>query len=214
MPSPIQGESYITQGYGLTDFARSATGRSYYKNFPGGIHPGVDFGTHKINLPVVATVEGKIVRAGFETGWGNHIELLGADGWNRQYCHLSMMNVVVGQLVKPGDVLGKVGSTGSSSAIHLHYGNRRRGTWGGWEYRNPSADFKDLPKSLPAPTGKLIKSDDENDKAVYIFNGKVKFPIPDWDTFIFLFGAKAKIEIVSSDVLSKISTGEILPSLK
>ena len=214
MPSPILGTSYITQQYGLTDFARSSSGRSYYKNFPGGIHPGVDFGTHRINLPVVATVDGEIVRAKLDGGWGNHVELLGADGWNRQYAHLSAMKVVVGQKVKAGDELGKVGTTGSSSAIHLHYGNRRRSTFGSWEYRNPSLDFKDLPKSSPLPTGKLIKSDEEEDKAVYIYNGRTKFPVPDWDTFVFLFGEKAKIELVSPDVISKIPMGDLLPSLK
>jgi murein DD-endopeptidase MepM/ murein hydrolase activator NlpD len=164
-------------------------------------------------LPVVATVAGKIVRANKDGGWGNHIELQGEDGWNRQYAHLSAMNVVVGQQVRPGDVLGKVGTTGSSSAIHLHYGNRRRSTFGSWEYRNPSTDFKDLPKTSPLPTGKLIKSDEKDERAVYIYNGRAKFPIPDWETFIFLFGKAAKIEEVSGDVLSKIPTGEFIPSL-
>lgn len=214
MSSPILGESYITQGYGLTDFARSTTGRGYYKNFPGGIHPGVDFGTHRINLPVIATIEGKIVRAGLDGGWGNHIELQGADGWNRQYCHLSAISVAVGRSVKPGDVLGKVGSTGSSSAVHLHYGSRRRTALLSWEYRNPSADFKDLPKTSTLPKGKLIKSNDDDDHSVYIYNGRSKFPLPDWDTFTFLFGGKASIEEVNPDILSKIPTGDILPSLK
>lgn len=213
MPSPILGESYVTQSYGLTDFARSSTGRSYYKNFPGGIHPGYDFGTNRLPLPVVATVAGKIVRAGLDGGWGNHVELQGADGWNRQYAHLSAISVVLGAQVKPGDVLGKVGNSGSSSATHLHYGNRRRGTFGSWEYRNPSADFKDLPVVAPFPTGKLIKSSNPEDRAVYIFNGRSKFPLPDWNTLEFLFGEKAKIEQVSDDILSKIPTGEILPSL-
>lgn len=216
MPSPIQGESYITQQYGLTDFARSSEGKKYYKNFPGGIHPGIDFGTHHVNLPVVATVDGIIVRAKLDGGWGNHVELLGADGWNRQYCHLSMMKVVVGQEVKVGDVLGKVGTTGSSSAIHLHYGNRRRTTFGSWEYRNPSADLKDLPKTAPMPTGKLIKSKNPEDHAVYIYNGRSKFPVPDEGTFVFLFGQNGwgTIEEVNDDILTKIPTGEMIPSLK
>ena len=215
MPFPIQGKCYITQSYGQTDYARSATGRSLYKAFGAVGHPGIDFGTARINLPIVALVKGKVVRASLDGGWGNHVEVQGEDGWNRQYAHLSAMNVVVGQLVKPGDVLGKVGNTGASSATHLHYGNRRRKTLGGWEYRDPSGDFKEIAETAKLPTGKLIKSSTEEDRSVYVYNGKAKFPVPDMQTFELLFGKEGwnKIEKVESDVITKIPTGAYLPSM-
>lgn len=211
---PIKGYSYITQSYGLTDFAKSATGKSFYKNFPGGIHPGIDFGTKRINLPVIALVQGEIVKAKYDGGWGYHIELLGEDGWRRQYCHLSAMFVQVGDKVEFGQELGRVGSTGSSTAIHLHYGNRRWNKYR-WEYRDPTIDFKASPEEAKLPTSKLIKEDDPTKRAVFIYNGEKKFPIPDWDTKVFLFGEGSDdIELVEPDVMSKIPEGPLMTSLR
>lgn len=213
MTYPILGKCYVTQEYGLTDFARSPRGRLAYKNFPGGIHPGVDFGTAGINLPVISTIYGKVVRASFDGGWGNHVEILGVDGWNRQYAHLNDISVKVGQQVSPGVILGQVGTTGASTGVHLHYGNRRRKLTMAWEYRDPRNDFEIVEKPV-MPTGKLIKSNHVDKPGVYIFNGKSKFGVPDWETLTFLFGEKPVIEEVSEDILTKIPEPGLIPSLK
>lgn len=205
---PIIGKCYITQGYGVTDFAKANP--SIYKSF-GGIHPGVDFGTHGITLECIALVPGKTVYAGLNGGWGNCVEILGADGWRRQYAHLSSIKVAKGDVVAPGDVIGRVGTTGQSTGIHLHYGNRRWKVLGGWEYRNPSGDFEDAPIDSPKlPTGKLIKG---NSPEVYAFNGKQKFYIPDMETLKFLFPT-SKIQDVTEDIVSKIPNGGSIPSMK
>lgn len=139
MPNPIKGPYYPTQKYGLTDFAKTAVGKAAYKNFPGGIHPGVDFGTKGKSLPVIATCDGEVTRASMDGGWGNHVVVKGSDGWGRQYCHLASISVQAGKIVKMGDELGKVGTTGASTGIHLHYGHRiQKGS--GYEYRDPSAE--------------------------------------------------------------------------
>lgn len=212
-------EFYITQEYGLTDFARSTQGKAYYKYFPNGIHPGYDFGTYGINLEAVATVDGEVVLAGPNGGWGNSVEVMGADGWRRQYAHLSMVSVKVGQKVKAGDTVGRIGTTGSSTAVHLHYGHRRW-TSGKWEYRNPSVDFIVPPEAAKPlmPTSRFIKSTDPTNRAVYVFNGRMRFAIPDWQTFLILSG-KAKdqakeIEEVSPDSLTKIPEGPMATSFK
>ena len=208
---PITGKCYITQGYGATDFARSVFGQKAYKNF-GGIHPGIDWGTGGINAPTVSTIAGKIVRASMDGGWGNHVEIQGSDGWNRQYGHLQSISVKIGDTVIPGQEIGKVGTTGASTGIHLHYGNRRRKMFGGWEYRDPSNDFQDMPVAV-MPTSKLIKQNGES--GVYVFNGKAKFGIPDWPTKVFLFGdGDDNIEEVEADILTKIPTLGFFPSLK
>jgi murein DD-endopeptidase MepM/ murein hydrolase activator NlpD len=119
--------------------------------------------------------------------------------------------VKVGQEIKIGDMLGRVGTTGASTGVHLHFGNRKRKLTGGWEYRDPSVDLRDVPEEAVMPTGKLVKAIGKPD--VYIFNGKHLFPIPNWGTFVFLFGQDAKIEEVSQDILSKIPEGDILPML-
>lgn len=211
---PIIGKSYSTQQYGLTPYAQSSAGRIAYKNFPGGIHPGVDFGTGGITAECIALVEGTIVRASLDGGWGNHVELQGADGWRRQYAHLSSIKVPVGAQVKPGDVLGRVGTTGASTGIHLHYGNRRRTLMMTWEYRDPSADFEDKkPPTAPKITSRLIKGNGPALTTIYVYNGKGKFRVPDIETLRFLFGAEA-YELVDNDVLTKIPEGLSLPSLK
>lgn len=212
---PILGKSYITQQYGLTSFAISISGKKIYKNFPGGIHPGVDFGTKGLNLPAISTIYGKVVKASLDGGWGNHVEIQGVDGWNRQYAHLEGFTVKVGDQVKPGDIVGHIGTTGASTGVHLHYGNRRRKLTLGWEYRDPSNDFS-MVEEAPMPKKKLIKSSNVNKPGVYIFNGKSKFGIPDGETLEFLFGKKgwSMIEEVSDDILTKIPEPAIIPSLK
>ena len=207
---PIEGKYYETQGYGLTQFASSATGRKAYANFPGGIHPGLDFGTGGINLQALSTIPGKVVFAGANGGWGNYVEVLGSDGWRRQYAHLESIGVKVGDSVMPGTVIGRVGTTGASTGTHLHYGNRRRTMLGAWEYRDPSGDLATVPAASPMPTGKLVKSKARAE--VYAFNGTKLFYIPSIATLKFLFGV-TKIEIVEEDVLSKIPKGDSFPDL-
>lgn len=144
---PIDGEAYLTQGYGLTPFARSERGKRAYKNFQGGIHPGLDFGTHGRNSPVRSATDGKVVAAGPRGGWGNMVEVRGKDGWRRQYAHLDRVCARDGAAVRKGDVIGTVGNTGASTGIHLHYGNRRWTTR--WEYRDPTNDLVDMAKKKP-----------------------------------------------------------------
>lgn len=214
MTNPILGVCYVTQGYGLTDFAKSATGRRAYKNFPGGVHPGIDFGTHGKPLEVIALVPGKIVNVTTNDGWGGHVELEGADGWRRQYAHLSSISCKVGQMVKRGDVLGKVGNTGASTGTHLHYGNRRRKALGGWEYRDPSPDFLDvvLPPPPAIKRGELIMSDEKPD--VFVYTGTKKHAIPDWPTKVLLFGEGGdNIKTLPQDFVAKIPSGDPIPSL-
>jgi murein DD-endopeptidase MepM/ murein hydrolase activator NlpD len=210
---PIKGRCYITQGYGLTDYARSQAGKIAYKNFPGGIHSGIDFGTGGVNAPIISVCDGRVVRAGYDGGWGIHIEIEGADGWQRQYAHCSAVFVKVGSLVSVGDEIGRVGTTGNSTGVHLHFGNRRRKPLGSWEYRDPSGDLADAAVEEPVPiTKKLIKGTLKPD--VYIFTGRFKYPVPDWPTKVFLFGDGAgDIEIVSQDRVDKIAIGPVLPSL-
>ena len=210
MPLPIKENHYLTQGYGLTPFARSATGQRIYKNFPNGIHPGLDFGTKGINHAVLSTCAGKVVASGLDGGWGIMVEVEGTDGWRRQYAHLQYTTVEKGEFVDVGAMLGRVGTTGASTGIHLHYGHRRRSSWK-WEYRDPSFELEKVEEPVRI-TKKLIKS--PTSSAVYIYTGRYKYPIPDWETKVFLFGnGSSDIEEIEQDRLEKIPLGTIIPSL-
>ncbi len=207
---PIIGDHYQTQGYGRTEFARSALGLRLYRAF-GGVHPGVDFGTRGVNLEIVATCDGTVVRAGIDGGWGNHVELKGADGWNRQYAHLSAVSVKLGAKVVAGTVLGRVGNTGSSTATHLHYGHRRRKLTGGWEYRDPSVDLAEVPVPVAPPTARVIKGSKSPD--IYVWTGRMRHRVPDWETYAFLFRGES-FEEVDDGVISKLPEGPPMVSLR
>ncbi|MFO3689189.1 peptidoglycan DD-metalloendopeptidase family protein [Staphylococcus felis] len=88
----------------------------------GGMHYGVDFFMN-VGTPVRAISSGKIVEAGWTNyGGGNQIGLIENDGVHRQwYMHLSKFNVKVGDTVKAGQIIGWSGSTGYSTAPHLHF---------------------------------------------------------------------------------------------
>jgi murein DD-endopeptidase MepM/ murein hydrolase activator NlpD len=90
------------------------------------MHPGIDL-RGEIGEPVHATADGKVVVAGRDGGYGNLVEIDHGDGLSTRYGHLSQIEVKVGQKVRIGQVIGKIGSTGRSTGPHLHYETRIKG---------------------------------------------------------------------------------------
>jgi len=85
------------------------------------MHKGMDF-TSPRGTPVFATGDGVVLRAdNRSSGYGNHIRISHGYGYKTLYAHLHKYNVKKGQVVKRGDIIGFVGSTGRSQAPHLHY---------------------------------------------------------------------------------------------
>ena len=84
-------------------------------------HPGMDFAA-PTGTPIYATGDGYVERADANAqGYGNHVVINHGFGYETLYGHMSKMNVVAGQKVKRGQVIGFVGSTGLSTAPHVHY---------------------------------------------------------------------------------------------
>ncbi len=83
-------------------------------------HPGIDISA-PIGTKVLAPADGVVISVGEKGGYGNAIVLNHQYGVATRYGHLSGYNVRPGQKVKRGDVIGFVGSTGRSTAPHLHY---------------------------------------------------------------------------------------------
>ncbi len=79
---------------------------------------------------VVASAGGRVTRSESEgdVSYGNWIEIEHAGGYRTRYAHLSVRGVSVGERVSMGDKIGEVGSTGHSSAPHLHYEQLSGGT--------------------------------------------------------------------------------------
>jgi Peptidase family M23 len=106
-----------------TDLKRTASGwgmriHPIYKILR--FHYGMDFAA-TIGTEVFATGTGVVKAADRETGYGNTVVIDHGYGYESYYAHLSRINVQIGQRINRGDVIGRVGSTGTSTAPHLHY---------------------------------------------------------------------------------------------
>ncbi|PNV80948.1 MAG: peptidase M23 [Dictyoglomus turgidum] len=89
-------------------------------------HTGIDIVTFW-GAPVYATADGIVSFVGWESGYGKVIKINHGRGIITYYAHLSSYAVRVGQFVKKGQFIGRVGSTGTSIGPHLHYEVRRGG---------------------------------------------------------------------------------------
>jgi len=84
-------------------------------------HAGMDFAA-KTGTSIFATGDGTIAKVKRSTrGYGNHVVIDHGFGYKTLYAHMSRYSVKKGQKIKRGDIIGYVGSTGTSVAPHLHY---------------------------------------------------------------------------------------------
>ncbi len=83
-------------------------------------HEGVDISTSR-REPVLATADGIVLRSGWAGEYGKAIAIAHGDRYETLYGHLEETLVTEGQRVRRGDRVGLVGSTGRSTAPHLHY---------------------------------------------------------------------------------------------
>ena len=96
-----------------------------YEKFHNGIDIGMPAGTE-----IHACATGKVITATYSNTAGNYVVIQDATGYTTHYMHMTSYNVSVGQEVKHGDVIGKVGSTGRSTGPHLHLGVKdAAGNW-------------------------------------------------------------------------------------
>ncbi len=102
----------VTSGYGWRTHPIYKT-----KEF----HPGMDFSAEQ-GTPIYATGDGTVARAEALTqGYGHHVVLDHGFGYQTLYGHMSKLAVKSGQKVLRGQLIGYVGSTGLSTAPHIHY---------------------------------------------------------------------------------------------
>lgn len=101
VPSGMPTEGIFSQGFSL-------------------FHPAVDI-VAPYHAPVLATANGIVKEAGWDSILGNYIVLKHGDEYKTVYGHLSRITVTKGRFIKRGDLLGFVGNTGRSTGPHLHY---------------------------------------------------------------------------------------------
>lgn len=95
-------------------------------------HKGIDIGA-PTGSNIVAAASGTVTISTYSYSAGNYVMINHGGGVSTVYMHCSKLLVSVGDTVKQGDVIAKVGSTGYSTGPHLHFGIRQNGT-----YVNPS----------------------------------------------------------------------------
>ena len=111
---PIVGEIDLSSGFGVR--SDPFLGRP-------AMHTGLDFRSGTGD-PVRATANGVVETAGWNGGYGKMVEVDHGNGFSTRYGHMSEIEVKVGQKIKIGQVVGRVGSTGRSTGPHLHYETR------------------------------------------------------------------------------------------
>ena len=110
--------SVVTSGYGNRNSVKTSTGYSSSD------HDGIDIGGTGGNLDGQAADSiggGKVVEVGYqEKGYGNYVVVDHGNGYTSLYGHLQKATVKQGDSVSAGQQVGVIGSTGSSTAPHLH----------------------------------------------------------------------------------------------
>jgi len=112
---PISG--ILTSGFGMREHPLLGIWRP---------HLGVDLAA-PMGTPIEATSDGIVTRSGWTGGYGLAVELNNGGGMQTRFGHMSRLNVIAGEQVHMGEVIGFVGSTGLSTGPHLHYEVRVNG---------------------------------------------------------------------------------------
>ncbi|MCS6873770.1 MAG: M23 family metallopeptidase [Pyrinomonadaceae bacterium] len=118
IPNLWPREDKITNEFG---FRRNPFGGRTYE-----FHEGMDISGERGD-DVLAAGAGTVIKAGWQGGYGNMIEIDHGNGITTRYGHLSKVLVQVGENVSKGQRIGLVGSTGRSTGPHLHYELRING---------------------------------------------------------------------------------------
>ena len=90
------------------------------------MHEGVDY-VVPLGTPIHAAASGIVVYAGWHPDFGNLVEIDHGNDILTRYAHASKLFVKVGQVVKRGQLISLVGSTGRSTGNHLHFEVRFKG---------------------------------------------------------------------------------------
>lgn len=91
-----------------------------------GFHTGLDLAAAE-GTPVAASFYGRVVETGSSDVWGNYVLLEHSESFCTYYCHLSEIYVNEGAVIRQGETIGLVGSTGWSTGPHLHFEVRING---------------------------------------------------------------------------------------
>ncbi len=131
-PTPTPPAS---SGWGMPVSNVSVSSRFSWRTDPFGsgaseLHNGIDM-VGSSGTPIFASKAGTVVQASYDPSAGNHVIIDHGDGYYTYYLHLSSFAVSAGQSVGQGTTVGGMGTTGSSTGVHLHFAIAT-GIWSGF----------------------------------------------------------------------------------
>ncbi|MFT5874711.1 MAG: murein DD-endopeptidase MepM/ murein hydrolase activator NlpD [Clostridium sp.] len=92
----------------------------------GKMHKGIDIAAN-LGATINTVLDGTVTYATWEDGYGNVVKIAHNEGIETIYAHCSAITVKKGEVVKLGEKIGEVGSTGNSTGPHLHFEVRENG---------------------------------------------------------------------------------------
>ena len=117
----VGGEDQSRMGLPLKGRMTSGFGNRFhpilgYERF----HAGVDLAAAS-GTPIHAAADGRVLQAGWHGGYGQEVEIAHTGGLETRYGHMSRIAASIGEVVRKGQVIGWVGSTGLSTGPHVHF---------------------------------------------------------------------------------------------
>jgi murein DD-endopeptidase MepM/ murein hydrolase activator NlpD len=112
----------VNIGYNASGFGRRLDPISGRVSF----HEGIDFSA-PTGTPIVAAAGGVVITAEYHPEYGNMLEIDHGGDLMTRYAHASKLNAKVGDIVRRGQLIASIGSTGRSTGAHLHFEVRIKG---------------------------------------------------------------------------------------
>ena len=130
-------------------------------------HLAIDYGA-PYGTKVVSVAEGTVISAGWAGGGGKQVRIRHAAGYESYYLHLSAFGpgIRAGARVKQGQMIGRVGATGTATGPHLDYRLKKNGTW-----INPLAEARRMPSGEAIPGFRRAAFEAERDEVLSLLSG-------------------------------------------
>jgi murein DD-endopeptidase MepM/ murein hydrolase activator NlpD len=143
LKSPLEFQPFVTSRFSLS---RLHPVLGYRR-----AHRGVDYRAG-YGTKVLAVSAGTVVSAGWAGGAGRRVVIRHASGYESGYFHLSAFGpgITPGAKISQGDVIGRVGNSGTVTGTHLHYELKKNGT-----HVNPVTEHRNMPPGVPIPADQL-----------------------------------------------------------
>jgi murein DD-endopeptidase MepM/ murein hydrolase activator NlpD len=132
-------------------------------------HLGVDYAA-PTGTPVVAVANGVVVSAGWAGGGGRQVRIRHAGGFESYYLHLSAFakGITTGAQVDQGQLIGRVGQTGTATGPHLDYRLRKNGV-----FVDPRREHARQPPGEPIPAMHLTGFNVARDEMLQLFTASI-----------------------------------------